>query len=122
MMGSLAKKMGAVGAAPYVSPATQIDKKGTPCTYSLPAQYRKPNRYALGDQVLALQGGRALLLDLLINAKPAGIDRASTLQWLANISDTVGELRARGIAIETRKGLPAHYELISDVRRIGGAP
>jgi hypothetical protein len=113
---------GAAPMTPYVSPATQIHKKGTPCTYSLPAQYRKPNRYTLGDKILALKGGRALLLDLLINAKPAGIDRASTLQWLANISDTVGALRARGIAIETRKGLPAHYELISDVRRIGAAP
>ena len=114
-------KKGAVDAPPHVSCATQTDKKGTPCTYPLPARYRKPNRFTLAGKAISLKGGRALLLDLLIDAKPAGIDRAATFQWLANLSDTIGALRARGIIIETRKGLPANYALISNIRRIGGA-
>jgi hypothetical protein len=115
------KKMGAARTAPDATPAAFNDRKGTPATYPLPPQYRKAIRFNLGGESVALKGGRALVLDLLIAAKSAGIDRASTLQWVANLSDTICALRARAIMIKTRKGHAANYALLSDVRRDGGA-
>jgi hypothetical protein len=117
MMGSLSKDMGAGGAAPNAAAL----KSSSSTIYPLPPAYRKPIRFLSDGLIIMLGGRRALVLDLLIAAKPAGIDRSSTLQWVANLSDTVCALRVRGIVIETRKGQAANYVLISDVRRIGGA-
>jgi hypothetical protein len=107
--------------AALTAPCARSGGKEAASIYPLEAKYRKPNRFALRDKPLTLKGGRALVLDLLIAAKPAGIDRSATLQWVANLSDTICALRAHGIMIETRKGQAANYALISDVRRIGGA-
>jgi hypothetical protein len=93
----------------------------SPAIYPLPAEYRKPIRYRLSDRIIKLTGGRALVLDRLIAAGAKGIDRAATLQWVANLSDTIAALRAAGIAIETRKGQPCNYALQCHVERIGGA-
>jgi hypothetical protein len=60
-------------------------------------------------------------LDRLIAAGPAGIDRAATLQWVANLADTIAALRTAGIAIETRKGQAANYSIACNVEKIGGA-
>jgi hypothetical protein len=117
---SLHTKKGAARTAPDANPVPQCDK-GTASTYSLPSQYRKANRFKIDERPFALKGGRALVMDLLIDAKPAGIDRASTLKWVANLSDTIGALRACGVLLATRKGHAANYVLISDVRRDGGA-
>ena len=114
-------KEGAAPTAPNIRPVMRIDGRGTPVVYPLPVQYRKPIRFTLDGRLFALKGGRALVMDLLIAAKPAGIDRASTLQWVANLSDTIGALRARGVLIETRKGHAANYMLISGVRQMEGA-
>lgn len=90
--------------------------------YPLPVEYRKPIRFRFGDRIIKLTGGRALVLDRLIEAGPKGIDRATTLQWVANLSDTVKALtNDRGIDIETRKRQPCNYALRSYVERIGGA-
>jgi hypothetical protein len=121
MMRAPSTKKGAALTAPDVHPAAQIDKRGTAAIYPLPVHYRKLNRFVIDERPFAIKGGRALVLDLLIDAKPAGIDRASTLQWVANLSDTICALRARGIAIDTQKGRAANYVLASDVRRNGGA-
>jgi hypothetical protein len=114
-------EMGAVRAAPNVHIATQIDMRRTSMSYVLPAQYCKPIWYTVDDHSFATKGRRAFLLDLLIAAKPAGIDRTATWQAISNIGDTVKALRAKGLSIDTRRGQPAHYVLISDVCRIGGA-
>jgi hypothetical protein len=90
-------------------------------TYTLPLLYRKPICFAVDDQVHAFKGGRAFVLDLLRAKKPAGIDRSATWQAIANIADVIKALRAKGVAIETRRGQTASYALLSDVRRIGGA-
>lgn len=118
MMGTPSKKKGAVGAAPFAQSAASFDRKGTPATYPLPPQYRKPIRYVANGLPVILKGGRALVMDLLIAAKPAGIDRAATLQWVANLSDTICALRSCRIEIETRRGHAANYVLICDVRRM----
>lgn len=94
---------------------------GTPAVYPLPATYRKRNRFFVDGATLAFTGGRALLLDALIAAKPAGIDRASTLQWIANISDSVGALKEKGVRIATDRGQPCCYRLLSEARRLEGA-
>ena len=109
------------GAAP-TAPIAPISAIGSPAIYSLPAEYRKPICFRIGDRIIKLKGGRALVLDRLIEAGPTGIDRATTLQWVANLSDTVKALtNDRGIDIETRKGQPCNYALQSQVERIGGA-
>ena len=108
---------GAVSPAPN-APLSTI---GCIAIYPLPAEYRKPIRFTVNDKVKCFRGGRALVLDLLIAAAPDGIDRAATLQWVANLADTVAALRTAGIAIETRKGQAANYALTCKVEKIGGA-
>lgn len=117
MMDRLNTKTEAVAPAPVVLHSTI----GSPAIYPLPAEYRKPIRFRLGDKIINLTGGRALVLDRLIAAGPSGIDRAATLQWVANLADSIAALRAAGIAIETRKGQPCNYALQCHVKRIGGA-
>jgi hypothetical protein len=115
-MDRLDEETEAVAAAP-VAP---LNTSGSQAIYPLPAEYRKPIRFRLGDRIVKLTGGRALVLDRLIAAGPGGIDRSTTLQWVANLSDTIGALRAAGIAIETRKGRAANYALLSHVTRWEG--
>jgi hypothetical protein len=110
-------KKGAVAPAPFAPLITS----GSPAIYPLPAEYRKPIRFRLGDRIIKRQGGRALVLDRLIAAGANGIHRAETLQWVANLADSIAALRATGIAIETRKGQPCNYALQCHVERIGGA-
>lgn len=89
--------------------------------YPLPDEYRMPIRFRIGDRILKLKGGRALVLDRLIAAGSSGIDRAATLQWIANLADSIAALRVAGIAIETRKGQACNYALQCFVQRTGGA-
>lgn len=117
MMDRLDMKKGAVAPAPCAPLVTS----GSLAIYPLPAEYRKPILFRFGDRIIKLTGGRALVLDRLIAAGPSGIDRAATLQWIANLADSIAALRATGIAIETRKGQPCNYALRSHVERIGGA-
>ena len=117
MMDRLETKTEAVAPA-SVAPISTI---GSPAIYPLPTEYRKPVRFRIGDRVIKLTGGRALVLDRLIAAGPAGIDRAATLQWVANLADTIAALRTAGIAIETRKGQAANYSIACNVEKIGGA-
>ncbi len=117
MMSGAGKKMGAAGTAPGV----RTDGDGDGGTYTLPFRYRKPIRFDVEGRAVAFKGGRALILELLIAAKPAGIDRAATWQAIANIADVIKALRAKGVIIETRKGRAASYVLTSDVRQIGSA-
>jgi hypothetical protein len=86
--------------------------------YPLPAQYSKPQSYRVDGRVLRFKGGMALMLDRMIAAQPNGIDRAATLQWIANIADTVMRLRGRGVSIATDRGQRACYRLLSDVERL----
>jgi hypothetical protein len=116
-MGYLNEELGAARTAPSVRKSTN----GTSTTYVLPAQYCKPIWYLIDDHSFSTKGRRAFLLDLLIAAKPAGIDRAATWHAISNIGDTVKALRAKGLNIETQRGQAAHYVLLSDVHRIGGA-
>lgn len=117
MMDRLDTKKGTVASVPFAPLITC----GSPAIYALPAEYRKPIRYRIGDRIVKLSGGRALALDRLIAAGANGIDRAATLQWIANLADTIAALRAAGIAIETRKGKAANYAIVSHVEKIGGA-
>jgi hypothetical protein len=107
-------------AAATASDAPRVSS-GSPAIYPLPTEYRKPIRFRVGDRIIKLTGGRALVLDRLISAGSNGIDRAATLQWVANLADSIAALRATGIAIETRKGQPCNYALQCHVERIGGA-
>jgi hypothetical protein len=86
-------------------------------TYPLPTAYCKSVDFIADGTAIRLKGGRALVLDLLIAASSNGIDRSATLQWIANISDTICALRGRGLVIETYKGHPANYVLRSAVFR-----
>ena len=86
--------------------------------YPLPTAYRKPIEFMTGGKAIRIKGGRALVLDLLIDAGSNGIDRSATLRWVANISDTICALRSRGIVIQTCKWQPANYVLRSEVLRI----
>ena len=95
-------------------------KGHSPSIYPLPSEYREEIRFSVGTTIIAVKGGRALALDRLIAAGPKGIDRAATLQWIANISDTIGALKGRGIEIETRKGYAANYVLRCSVKRWEG--
>ena len=61
------------------------------------------------------------MLDLLNEAKPAGIGRADTWRWVGNPGDRIEALRKQGLQIETHKGQPQCYVLRSSVERIGGA-
>lgn len=115
-METLSKKMGAAPTAPDAP----VRSTGNSAIYPLPAEYHKPIRFQLDGITFRLKGGRALVLDRLIAAGPAGIDRAATLQWIANLADTIAALRNHGIAIETRRGWAANYALLSSVVRIGG--
>ena len=95
---------------------------GNTATYPLPPEYSKPIRFRVNGKIIRVKGGRALVLDRLIAAGPKGIDRATTLQWIANLSDTVKSLKDDwGIGIETRLRQPCNYALLSHVERIGGA-
>ncbi len=94
---------------------------GSKSIYPLPAEYRKPIRFRIGDRIIKLTGGRALVLDRLIAAGSKGIDRAATLQWVANLADSIAALRAAGFTIETRKGQPCNYVVQCHVERMGGA-
>jgi hypothetical protein len=58
------------------------------------------------------------MLNRMIAAQPAGIDRAATLQWIANIADTAKRLKERGVSIATDRGQRACYRLLSDVSRL----
>lgn len=109
------KKMGAAPTAPY----SPLASSSNCAIYPLPEEYNKTIRFNVKGKATPFRGGRALVLDRLIAAKPAGIDRAETLQWVANLSDTVGALREKGIKIDTRKGHAAIYELRSHVTRWG---
>ena len=113
MMDNLANKKGTVHAALCNSPTKGLN----PYIYPLPSEYHKEVRFSVGTTIIAVKGGRALALDRLITAGPKGIDRAATLQWIANISDTIGALKGRGIEIETRKGHAANYVLRCSVKR-----
>ncbi len=117
MINRLYKEKGAAPTAPF-APISTI---GSPAIYPLPAAFCKPIRFRIGDRIVKLTGGRALVLDRLISAGPAGIDRAATLQWVANLADSIAALRAAGIAIETRKGQPCNYVLQCHVEQIDGA-
>jgi hypothetical protein len=117
MMDRLDIKKGAVAPAPFAPLITS----GSQAIYPLPTEYRKPIRFRVGDRIIKLTGGRALVLDRLMAAGPSGIDRAATLQWVANLADTIAALRVVGIAIETRKRQPCNYALQCHVERIGGA-
>lgn len=108
------------GGAP-TPPIAPLSTSDSMAIYPLPAEYRKPIRFRFGDRITKLTGGRALVLDRLIAAGSKGIDRAATLQWVANLANTIAALRATGIAIETRKCQPCNYALQSLVERIGGA-
>lgn len=108
------------GAAP-TAPVAPLSASGSTGIYPLPVQYRKPIRFWVNSKVIRLTGGRALVLDRLIAAGPAGIDRAATLQWVANLADTIAALRASGIVIETRKGQAANYVLACAAYKLGGA-
>lgn len=108
------------GAAP-TAPIAPISTIGSPAIYPLPAQYRKPIRFRVNGKIIRLTGGRALVLDRFIAAGPAGIDRATTLQWIANLADTIAALRTAGIAVDTRKGQAANYSIACHVEKIGGA-
>lgn len=117
MMDRLAKKMGAASPAPCAPASIGV----CPAIYPLPSEYRKPIRFRVKGHVIRLKGGRALTLERLIAAGPAGIDRATTLQWIANLGDTIAALREAGITIATRKGQAANYALGCTVEKIGGA-
>lgn len=116
-METLSKKKGAAPTAPDAP----ITTTGGNAIYPLPSEYRKPIHFRASGITFRLKGGRALVLDRLIAAGPAGIDRAATLQWIANLADTIAALRQRGVAIETRRGRAANYALLSAATRIGGA-
>lgn len=118
MMDSRNEK-GAAGTAPTCHPKRN-PSNGTPAVYSLPARYRKRNRFIVDGAIVSFAGGRALLLDMLIAAKPAGVDRAKTLQWIANISDSVGALKDKGVRIATDRRQPCCYRLLSEARRLEG--
>lgn len=121
-MATLTTKKGAVGAAPYVHSTTGFGKKGTLCVYTLPPQYRNLIWFAADDKTIAFKGARALLLDFLIDAKPAGIGIRDSWPWCQNLADTIRALRSRGIVIVHRPAKPkGAYHLVSEVRRIGGA-
>lgn len=107
--------------AATTAPNAPLSTIGSISIYPLPAEYRKPIRFWVNGDVKRFVGGRALVLDRLIIAGSLGIDRAATLQWVANLGDTIAALRAAGIAIETRKGNAANYALNCKVEKIGGA-
>jgi hypothetical protein len=88
--------------------------------YPLPARYSKPQSYRVDGRVLRFKGGMALMLDRLIAAQPGGIDRAETLQWIANIADTAKRLKDRGVSIATDRGQPTSYRLLSNAARLEG--
>jgi hypothetical protein len=89
---------------------------GTTAIYPLPAQYSKPQSYRVNGKVLRFKGGRARLLDALIAAKSAGVDRSKTWQWCANLGDTISALRVKGLDIPRPIG--GVYVLLSNVTRL----
>ncbi len=112
-MKRLGKKMGAVAPAPALQSSTDISTK----LMAIPASYSKENRFTFNGAIIRFRGGRAYLLDLLIIAKPAGVDRSMTWVWCANIADTIKALKAKGVQIGRVKGT---YTLQSNVQRIDG--
>lgn len=107
--------------AAATAPIAPLSTSGNRAIYPLPVEYRKQISFWVCGHVIQLTGGRGLVLDRLIEAGPAGIDRAATLQWVANLADTIAALRAAGITITTRKGQAANYVLDCVVLKIGGA-
>ena len=104
-----------------VSPAPALDtlQKPSPSAMAIPAQYSNAHRFHCDGLVMRFRHGRAYMLDLLITAKPAGVDRSQTWAWCANICDTISAIRAKGLDIPRPIG--GVYVLHSDVQRIGGA-
>ena len=109
------KKVGAVSPAPALDPT----QGSSPSAMAIPARYSKDQRFHCDGHVLRFRHGRAYMLDLLIAAKPAGVDRSQTWAWCANICDTISAIRAKGLDIPRPIG--GVYVLHSDVQRIGGA-
>ena len=108
------------GAAPTAPEAPLLESRNIAIS-SLPAEYRKAILFLVDGHIVRLTGRRALVLDRLINFGPAGIDRAITFRWVANLSDAIVALRAVGVSVTTRKGQAANYALACVAQKIGGA-
>lgn len=109
-----------MGAAP-TAPCAPIGPSGCPSILPLPPIYRKPIGFLVNGEIVRLTGGRAFMLALLIARGSAGIDRAETWQWIANLPDTISALRAVGVTIITQKGLGARYVLACAAEKLSAA-
>ena len=93
----------------------------SPHTDSLPKEYRKAICFKVDGRKARIRGGRARLLDLLIEAGSIGVDRTMCILWCGDVSDTTRHLRnLHGVRIKTVIGKPTRFVLRSHARRDEG--
>jgi hypothetical protein len=89
-------------------------------SYTLPARYRKPNRYCIDQEMATFRGKQAFVLDRLIDAKPDAMEHTSTMYVVSALRDVIRHLKQKGVIITKQKRQNTVYFLQSSAIRLEG--
>lgn len=100
-------------------PATaRIETSGMIGRYHGPAHPHKVARFIADGQTIQSKGKVASFLRAMIAAGDAGVAHAEVMPWLHNAADAARNLRRKGLRIDTRKGHPSRWVLVSVVQEV----
>lgn len=86
--------------------------------YHGPSHPHKVIHFVSDGQPIKAKGKLAAFLLALIAAGSEGVAHVDCMPWQLNPGDAVKALKDRGVRIETRKGTPSRWVLLSKVRKV----
>lgn len=100
-------------------PATaRVSAPGWIGRYHGPADPHKAARFIADGKPVTTKGKEAAFLRAMIEADGEGVAHVEVMPWLLNAADAAKNLRRKGLRIDTHKGHPSRWVLVSKVREV----
>ncbi len=112
---SAGNETGGVAAPPATA---RVPASGRICRYHGPVDPHKVRRFIVDGQPITTKGKVAAFQQALLAAGREGVAHIEVMPWLNNAADAAKALRDKGVLIETRRGNPSRWVLLSVVREV----
>lgn len=112
---SAGNETGGVAAPPATA---RLATSGWIGRYHGPVDPHKVAHFIVDGQPVTTRGKVAAFLRAMIAAGNEGVAHVEVMPWLHNASDAASALKHKGIGIDTRKGQPSRWVLVSNVREV----